>query len=325
MSRLRVHGVLLALLGCVCLIPVIPAAGGFVPYAAPAALVAGAIAALVAGNPFSKHTKSGGKVLLQASVVMLGFSMDLKTVLNAGASGLVYGVISICAVFALGYGIQRALKVRPMTGLLVSTGTAICGGSAIAAISTVVDAPAEDVSVAVGAVFLLNALALLVFPPLGHALGLTQSQFGVWAGIAIHDIASVAGAGVAYGQQALDTATAVKLSRVLYLVPLTLIVAWVHHRMRPESESSAGRGITIPWFVGLFVVASALRSYSPVVAGYSPEIKRIAACGFALSLYLIGLGLSRANLRAVGFRPLAMGAALWVFISVGTLVFVRMA
>jgi uncharacterized integral membrane protein (TIGR00698 family) len=319
-----VHAALFVILGCVALIPVLPFAGTLVPYAAPAALVTGAVAALVGGNPFASSTKSVSKVLLQASVVLLGFSMDLKTVLHAGASGLIYGVISITAVFALGFFLQRVLNVRPITGLLVSTGTAICGGSAIAAISTVVDAPAEDVSVAVGAVFLLNALALLIFPPLGHMLALTQNQFGIWAGIAIHDIASVAGAGVAYGPQALDTATAVKLSRVLYLVPLTLIVAWFHHRAMAGSNESGRRAITLPWFVGLFLLASAISSYIPAVASHVPEVKRIAACGFALSLYLIGLGLSRKTLKAVGARPLLMGAILWIFISIGTLAFVRL-
>ncbi|MHB8635894.1 MAG: YeiH family protein [Fimbriimonadaceae bacterium] len=299
-------------------------AAHLVPYAAPAALVFGAAAALIAGNPFAAHTKKLSRALLQASVVLLGFSMDLRAVLHAGASGLVYGIASISAVFALGFVLQRVLKVRPVTGLLVSTGTAICGGSAIAAVSTVIEAPAEDVSVAVGAVFLLNALALLVFPPIGHALALTQNQFGVWAGIAIHDIASVAGAGVAYGQQALDTATAVKLSRVLYLVPLTLIIAWAYRRPHAEDSDGKRRSIAMPWFVGLFLVASAVRSYVPVVDAHSAEIKLVAACGFALSLYVIGLGLSRATLRAVGVRPLVMGAVLWICISIGTLVFVRL-
>ncbi len=234
--------VLLGVLALVCLMPVVGPTLGLPPsviaLTAPLALVFGAAAALTVGNPFSAQTKKAGKVLLQASVVLLGFSMDINKVLQAGKSGLVFSLISIAAVFGLGYLLVRWLKVRPVTGLLVSTGTAICGGSAIAAISTVVDAPAEDVSVSVGAVFLLNAIALLIFPPLGHMLQLTQNQFGIWAGIAIHDIASVAGAGVAYGSQALDTATAVKLSRVLYLIPITLIVAWVFHR----SEKDEGRG-----------------------------------------------------------------------------------
>ena len=316
------HAAAFAALAGIALVPVLPFAGALVSYAAPAALVVGAAAALIAGNPFAGFTKAFSKVLLQASVVLLGFSMDLKTVLQTGQSGLAYGITSICAVFALGFVLQRMLGIRPVTGLLVSTGTAICGGSAIAAVSTVIDAPAEDVSVAICAVFLLNALALLVFPPLGHALSLTQTQFGIWAGIAIHDIASVAGAGVAYGQQALDTATAVKLSRVLYLVPLTLLIAWIHHRTVARTTGDERRSVTIPWFVGLFLVASALGSYVDIVHAHTSGIKRIAACGFALSLYLIGLGLSRSTLKAVGVRPLVMGAILWIFISVGTLVLV---
>lgn len=307
----------------IALVPVLPFARSLVAYSAPAALVIGVAAALVAGNPFAGFTKALSKVLLQASVVLLGFSMDLKVVLQTGQSGLVYGIASISAVFALGFVLQRVLKIRPVTGLLVSTGTAICGGSAIAAVSTVIDAPAEDISVAIGAVFLLNALALLVFPPLGHALSLTQTQFGIWAGIAIHDIASVAGAGVAYGQSALDTATAVKLSRVLYLVPLTLLIAWIHHRSVARAPGDERRSVTIPWFVGLFLVASALGSYIAIVHAHTSEIKPIAACGFALSLYLIGLGLSRSTLKAVGVRPLVMGAILWIFISAGTLLFVK--
>lgn len=267
------------------------------------------------------------KVLLQASVVLLGFSMDLSAVLRAGADGLTYGIASISAVFAVGFLVQRILCVRPMTGLLVSTGTAICGGSAIAAISTVVDAPAEDVSVAIGTVFVLNGIALVVFPPLGHALALSPSQFGVWAGIAIHDIASVAGAGVAYGPSpvALDTATAVKLSRVLYLIPITLLVAWLHHRKKHADAGEERKPLPIPWFVGLFLLASALRSTVPLVAQAAPWVKAVAACGFALSLFLIGLGLSRTTLRAVGARPLVMGTILWAFISVATLAFVRLA
>ena len=314
------------MLGGISVVPVLPFAKNLVAYAAPAALLVGAAAALIAGNPFASFTKSFSKGLLQASVVLLGFSMDLKTVLETGRSGLLYGIISISAVFGLGFVLQRALKVRPVTGLLVSTGTAICGGSAIAAVSSVIDAPAEDVSVAIGAVFLLNGLALVVFPPIGHALSLSSHQFGVWAGIAIHDIASVAGAGVAFGQgpEALDTATAVKLSRVLYLVPLTLIIAWLHNRSTAHKSHDGPRSVAIPWFIGIFLVASTLGSYVAIIGAHTPEIKRLAACGFALALYLIGLGLSRSTLKAVGIRPLVMGGILWLCISAGTLVFVRL-
>jgi len=210
------------------------------------------------------------------------------------------------------------MNIRPVTSLLVSAGTAICGGSAIAAVSSVVEAPDEDVSVAVATVFLLNAVALLAFPAIGHALHLSQHQFGVWSGIAIHDVASVVGAGAAYGPESLDTATAVKLSRVLYLVPITLIAAYFHRK------GGSAKKVQIPWFIGLFLIASALRSTLPGVAEFAPEIKRVATVGFALSLYLIGSGLTRKTLQAVGAKPLIQGVVLWVFISVAALILVRM-
>jgi uncharacterized integral membrane protein (TIGR00698 family) len=244
--------------------------------------------------------------------------MDFAKVVSAGREGLLFGFCSIVAVFALGWILQRALKIRPVTALLVSAGTAICGGSAIAAISSVVDAPDEDVSVAVATVFLLNAVALLAFPAIGHALQLTQHQFGVWSGIAIHDVASVVGAGAAYGPDALETATAVKLSRVLYLVPITLIAATIYQR----SNRSSGK-IQIPWFIGLFLVASAVRSNLPDAAAFAPEIKKVATIGFALALYLIGSGISRKTLKSVGVRPLILGTSLWLFISVAALILVR--
>ena len=221
----------------ICLVPVTP------PWLA---LCLGIAVALALGNPFPKESKNFSKILLQACVVLLGFGMDLNTVLKAGSQGIIFALASISAVFLLGWGLQRALALRPIAGLLVSTGTAICGGSAIAAMSTVTDADQEDVSVAIGTVFILNAIALLVFPPLGHYFGLTQEQFGTWAGIAIHDVASVVGAGKAYGPVALDVGTAVKLSRVLYLIPITLFAAWWIGRSRqtPNSKLQTRRSPT---------------------------------------------------------------------------------
>ena len=211
----------------ICLVPVTP------PWLA---LCLGIAVALALGNPFPNESKNFSKILLQACVVLLGFGMDLNTVLKAGSQGILFALASISAVFLLGWGLQKALALRPVAGLLVSTGTAICGGSAIAAMSTVTDAEQEDVSVAIGTVFILNAIALVVFPPLGHYFGLTQEQFGTWAGIAIHDVASVVGAGKAYGPVALDVGTAVKLSRVLYLIPITLLAAWWLRRSRRASS-----------------------------------------------------------------------------------------
>ena len=299
-------------LAVLCLAPLAGVKGEALALVAPAALVAGLLLALTLGNPYPAESKRISKPLLQGAVILLGFSVDINTVLKAGAQGLGFAVVSILLVFALGWGLQRALKIRPTAGLLVTTGTAICGGSAIAAMASVVDADSEDVGVAVGTVFLLNAAALVLFPPLGHALGLTPAQFGVWSGIAIHDVSSVVGAATAYGGAALDTATAVKLSRVLYLVPITLVAAAL--------VKKEGKKAPIPWFVGGFLLASFVRSLLPAVAGFSPTIKLVATAAFALCLFLIGAGISRKALAAVGWRPLAQGLVLWAAISALALV-----
>ena len=320
---MAVSKIVFALLAALCLAPVLPLPSGVASVVAPAALVAGAALALTLGNPFAVPSRVFAKGLLQASVVLLGFSMDIGKVAQAGRSGLAFSLVSIASVFGLGWALQRFMRIRPVTGLLVSAGTAICGGSAIAAMSSVADAPEEDVSVAVGTVFLLNAVALLVFPPLGHLLGLSQHQFGVWSGIAIHDIASVVGAGTSYGHEALDVATAVKLSRVLYIVPITFLAAYLHHRRTAGEARGGGRAMQIPWFVGLFLLASVARGLLPILADHTGDVKRIASAGFALSLFLIGTALTRQTLKSVGLRPLALGGVLWIAISVGSLVAVR--
>lgn len=302
----------LASLSLLCFLPLFPHMQGITPLLAPAALLTGTAYALTLGNPFHQTTKHLGKWLLQGSVVLLGFSMDIGKVAKEGGHGLAFSLVSISLVFALGWYVGRALKLNLKTTLLVSAGTAICGGSAIAAVSSVIDAPEEDVSIAVGTVFLLNAIALFLFPPLGHLIGLSPDRFGVWAGIAIHDIASVVGAGSAYGTQALDIATTVKLSRVLFLVPITLMFAYRFRGAKKRSQH--------PWFVGLFLLASITKSFVAPVAAQAPSIKLLATCGFALSLLLVGMGLTRTSLRAVGVRPLILGCVLWVFISVVSLV-----
>jgi uncharacterized integral membrane protein (TIGR00698 family) len=313
-----------AALCLLCFAPLLRLPAQFASIVAPAALIAGATLAITLGNPFAAQTKPAAKWLLQASVVLLGFSMDIGKVIHAGKSGLVFSLVSIVSVFALGWILQKVLKVRSVTGLLVSAGTAICGGSAIAAVSSVVDAPEEDVSVAIGAVFLLNAVALLIFPPIGRLLGLSQHQFGVWSGIAIQDIASVVGAGASYGRDALDIATAVKLARVLYLVPITFIAAYVHRRRTAGVIAGERKAMQIPWFVGLFLLTSLARSESPLVANYTDDFKKIASVGFAICLFFIGTALTRSTLKSVGFRPLVLGALLWLFISVASLAAVRL-
>lgn len=303
----------------------LPLAGLFRPlpeamlaFVAPGALVLGMLLALTVGCPDPAFARTTSKTLLQSAVVLLGFSLDLQQVLAAGSRGVLFALVSIVAVFALGRLLQGWLGIRPLTSLLVSSGTAICGGSAIAAMASVTDAPQEDVSVAVGTVFLLNAVGLIIFPPMGHALGLTPEQFGVWAGIAIHDISSVVGAATAYGGGALTTATAVKLSRVLYLTPIVLITAAVLRRTRPSAARAP-----LPWFIAFFLLASLIRSMVPGVALHASEIKLVAIAGFSAALYLIGSGLTRATLSAVGARPLIQGVLLWVFMALSALAAVR--
>jgi uncharacterized integral membrane protein (TIGR00698 family) len=292
----------------VCLFPITP------PWLA---LCLGIGVALTLGNPFPAESRQLSKILLQASVVLLGFGVDLHTVLKAGSQGILFALASISAVFLLGWGMQKILRLRPVAGLLVSTGTAICGGSAIAAMSTVTDAEQEDVSVAIGTVFILNAIALLVFPPLGRAFGLSQEQFGTWAGIAIHDVASVVGAGKAYGPVALDVGTAVKLSRVLYLIPIVLMASWWIARRGQSSNVERQQSSTaFPFFILGFIAASIVRTYVPGIADHSAAVKMAAAIGLGVALYLIGSGITRKTLQQVGARPLALGVVLWAFISV---------
>jgi uncharacterized integral membrane protein (TIGR00698 family) len=291
------------------------AAAALTPWVPPPfALLLGIGLALSLGNPFPKESRTVSRTLLQAAVVFLGFGVDLQVVVQAGAVGVGFALLSIAAVFLGGWLTMRALKIRRETSLLVTTGTAICGGSAIAAMSSVIRAPDEDVSVAIGTVFLLNAAALFLFPPLGHLLALTPVQFGIWSGIAIHDVASVVGAAAMF-PGSLDTATAVKLSRVLYLVPITLIAAQFY---RPEG----GFRLQVPWFIALFVVAAAARTVVPGLGEWAPIIRTLAVAGFSLSLFLIGAGIGRDTLRAVGIRPLLQGLILWALISGLALLFV---
>ncbi|MDR3689392.1 MAG: putative sulfate exporter family transporter [Fimbriimonas sp.] len=315
-ARKALPKILFWLVTCLCCTPLLKLPERLLAIVAPGALILGMALALTIGNPYPDESKKVSKVLLQAAVVLLGFSMDLQKVFEAGRSGLVFALISISGVFLLGWLVQRLLKVRPLTGLLVSTGTAICGGSAIAAMSTVTDAPQEDVSVAVGTVFLLNAVALVLFPPLGHLMKMTPDQFGTWSGIAIHDVSSVVGAATAFGGGAVQVATAVKLSRVLYLVPITLLVAFL--RKRNEGAVKSGSA-PMPWFIGLFVLASILSTYLPAVHSVGQISKLVAVAGFALSLFLIGGGITVKTLKAVGVRPLLQGVTLWAFISVAAL------
>jgi uncharacterized integral membrane protein (TIGR00698 family) len=283
----------------------------------PLALALGAALALTVENPHPAPSRVAAKHLLQVSVVLLGFSMDLSVVLKAGARGMLFAAATIAITLALGFVASRWLAVERTTALLISSGTAICGGSAIAAVGSVLGAAESEMSVAIGTVFLLNAAALYLFPPLGHFFHLSQSQFGTWAGVAIHDISSVVGASSIYGLASLQTATAVKLSRALWIVPLSIGVALLGRRRK--SSATADSRVSVPWFIGVFVLASLLRSYVPVVAASSVKIAAVARIGMTVTLFLIGAGLSRRALRAVGWRALAQGILLWIAIGAGSL------
>ncbi len=291
------------------------------------ALAGGVILAMLLENPFAKASRKTSKWLLQACVVLLGFGMDLNVVLHAGATGATFAAGSITVTLLLGYALGRLLKIDGRTSSLISTGTAICGGSAIAAVGSIIGAAEAEMAVAMGTVFMLNAVALYLFPVLGHLLHLTQHQFGTWAGVAIHDVSSVVGASSVYGQMALETATAVKLSRALWIVPVSLGVALAMRHKAAHTRAATNDGavqkragkLKLPWFIGLFVLASVARSIIPGVVTIAPALVAISKAGLALTLFLIGASLSRATLASVGWRAMVQGVTLWIVVSIATL------
>ena len=298
-------------------------AAALLPWASPpAALVAGILFALVIGHPFAHWNHQITKWLLQLCVVLLGFGMDLPVVLRLGWNGSLFAAVSIGATLLLGGWLGEKLKLDRKTSTLISAGTAICGGSAIAAVSSVIAATETEIAVSIGTVFLLNAAALYVFPVAGHLLHLSPAQFGLWAGVAIHDISSVVGAGLSYGNDAVNTATAVKLSRTLWIVPLTLAIALKTRgkdRLKHPERTLGKRIRHVPWFIGFFLLASLMRSCFPGVAEWSPHISSAARHGMIVVLFLIGTSLSLQALRTVGWRTIVTGLTLWIFISAGSL------
>lgn len=298
----------------------------------PLALALGIVLALTHENPFHRVSKQAAKWLLQACVVALGFGMNLAVVLEAGKNGLLLAAGSIVLTLGLGTLAGRWLRINAKTSALISVGSAICGGSAVAAVGSVIGAAEGEITVAMGTTFLLNAVALYVFPLIGHALHLSQTQFGTWAGIAIHDISSVVGAASHYGPTALETATAVKLSRALWIVPVAFGAALTFRAPRPRTVTSDTVGfdprpadtatqgkLHIPWFIGLFLLASIARSIVPGIATLAPAISHLATMGLTLTLFLIGAGISANTLKIVGWKPLLQGTLLWLAISAGSL------
>jgi len=283
----------------------------------PAALALGLILAFTIGSPFPSLSGKPTKYLLQASVVLLGFGMDLGAVYRAGKDGILFTIVTIFGTLVLGYFAGKLLNVDQKTSSLISAGTAICGGSAIAAVAPAIEAKSEQISVSLGTVFVLNSVALFLFPVIGHALSLTQNQFGVWSAIAIHDTSSVVGASGTYGAEALAVATTVKLARALWIAPITLLFAYLYRK----KDGGTNTKIAVPWFIFLFTMAAAVRTYAPSVIFPSvfDALVNLAKAGMTVTLFLIGASLSRKTLKAVGIRPLVQGVFLWVIISVTAL------
>lgn len=274
------------------------------------ALAAGIAFSLVLGNPWPERTASFGQIFLKVSVVGLGFGLSLATVWRVGARSALFTAVGITLTMLLGWVLGRLAGTTGPESTLISFGTAICGGSAIAAMAPVVKAKSEEVAVALATVFTLNAVALVLFPPLGHALRLSQQAFGLWAGLAIHDTSSVVGAASAYGSEALAVGTTVKLTRALWIVPGVLVVALAK---RTDAR------LRFPLFIAGFVLAAALRTLLPAATPVWDALFATARQCLVLTLFLVGAGLSRAALARVGVRPLLEGAVLWLLVGAGTL------
>ena len=277
----------------------------------PIALLMGLIIAQFIGHPYLHLNHKATHILLQVSVVGLGFGMNIHNAMKAGKEGILFTVVSIIGTLVVGYFIGKYLKIEKKTSYLISTGTAICGGSAIAAISPVIKAEEKQISVALGTIFILNSIALVLFPIIGHHLNLSQNQFGLWCAIAIHDTSSVVGATSKYGTEALEIATTVKLARALWIIPIAFLstILFKNKNSKPK----------IPYFIGLFVLAMTANTYFPLVQMYSSYLVAIAKAGLTVTLFLIGCGLSKQVLLSVGIKPLLQGVALWLTISVSAL------
>jgi len=292
----------------------------------PIALSLGILFGLCFTHPYPGATRTSARILLQVCVVALGFGMNLHEVLKAGRSGFVYTALGISFALLAGLALGRMLQVRGNSSFLITAGTAICGGSAIAAIGPILHADDEEMGVSLGTVFILNSVALLIFPPIGGALHLSQSQFGLWAALAIHDTSSVVGAAAKYGPQALVIGTTVKLARALWIVPLAFGTATF---MRRKSKSQAdaeiiGKSkIQFPWFILFFCLAAIFNTYFLAISSLSHSLFTLGRLGLTATLFLIGTGISRATLKEVGWRPLLQGVLLWAVVGITSLYFIQ--
>jgi uncharacterized integral membrane protein (TIGR00698 family) len=280
----------------------------------PIALTVGIIFGLSVTHPLPADSKDLSRFLLQASVVALGFGMNLHEVIKAGRSGFVYTALGISFALIVGLALGKFLQVRGNASYLITTGTAICGGSAIAAIAPIIQADEQETAVSLATIFILNSVALIAFPLIGAAQHLSQTQFGLWAALAIHDTSSVVGATSKYGAEALIVGTTVKLARALWIVPLALGTAAVK---RSKSK------VKLPWFILLFCLAAVINTYIASASFFSTTFFTLGRYGLTATLFLIGSSISRASLKKVGWRPLAQGIALWVIVAVTSLYFIH--
>lgn len=280
----------------------------------PWALVLGLGFGLAVTHPFPTQTAKVSRYLLQLSVVGLGFGMNLQEVLHAGKHGFAYTAAGITFALVVGMALGRLLGVPRTAAFLISTGTAICGGSAIAAVGPITEASDEQMAVSLGTIFLLNSVALLIFPGIGAGLHLSQAQFGLWAALAIHDTSSVVGAAAKYGATALSVGTTVKLARALWIVPLALGAAMV---------KGVKARVQWPWFIAFFFLAAIANTYMTTGIVAYPWLVKAAKIGLTVTLFLIGSGISAKTLKEVGPRPLLQGVVLWAVVSVVSLWLIR--
>ncbi len=281
---------------------------------APVALFLGLAFALILGSPFPKFNKKTSKYLLQVSVVGLGFGMNLFDSFKAGSDGMLFTLFSVVSVMLIGILLGKWLGVTRVPSYLIASGTAICGGSAIAAVGPIAKANESEMSVSLATIFVLNAIALFLFPVLGHWMNLSQHQFGMWAAIAIHDTSSVVGAGATYGEEALKVATTVKLTRALWIIPLSVFTSFYF--------KSKGDKVFIPWFILFFILAMVLNTYVAIPTVLTHGIVSVSRQCLTLTLFFIGAGLSRETIKSVGVKPLILGITLWFFIAIISLSFI---
>ncbi|MEN9910098.1 MAG: hypothetical protein RLZZ540_3257 [Bacteroidota bacterium] len=273
----------------------------------PIALLLGLLVANISGHPWLHLNHKIIRVLLQVSVVGLGFGMNVTNALLSSKESFILTVVTLFSTVFLGTVLGKWLNTDKKTSHLISCGTAICGGSAIAAITPVIQSDEKQTSVALGVIFILNSIALFLFPTIGHWLNLSQQDFGLWCALAIHDTSSVVGAANKYGPEALAIATTVKLARALWIIPIVLLTSFLF-------KNKASR-IKIPYFIGFFILAMIVNTYVPEVAIATPYIVAIAKIGLTVTLFFIGSGLSSSVLLAVGIKPLIQGILLWGFIA----------